>query len=62
MADIPENLAKSQALISVEFEVIYPPTSPTDRLDKTLDNTEMRILNLQFNSLDFIGEPLHRRC
>ncbi|KAL8611447.1 hypothetical protein ACOMHN_014502 [Nucella lapillus] len=53
--DTRESSAKSEALISLEFEIISPPTSPTDKGSRTSDDSEMRILNLQFNSLDFIA-------
>ena len=55
--DNPDDLATSEALISLEFEIISPSTLPSEKPDKAVDNTEMRILNLQFNSLDFIGKP-----
>ena len=51
-----EDATNSEALISLEFEIISPPSFPGHKLDKTADSDEMCILNLQFNSLDFIGE------
>ncbi|KAK7503179.1 hypothetical protein BaRGS_00005444, partial [Batillaria attramentaria] len=52
LQDEPGEGSRSEALISLEFEIVSPPVSPAE---KTGDDTEMRILNLQFNSLDFIA-------
>lgn len=49
-------VAKSEALISLEFEIIARTAASDDKRGKTGEETpEMRILNLQFNSLDFIA-------
>ncbi|XP_076466689.1 LOW QUALITY PROTEIN: intermembrane lipid transfer protein VPS13D-like [Babylonia areolata] len=53
--DSRESCPKSEALISLEFEIISPSSSSARKVDETSDDTEMRILNLQFNSLDFIA-------
>lgn len=48
---------RSEALIFLEFEIIKTPSSPqgTTATKDQANTTEMHILNLQFNSLDFIG-------
>ncbi|XP_025097802.1 vacuolar protein sorting-associated protein 13D-like isoform X4 [Pomacea canaliculata] len=48
---------RSEALIFLEFEIIKTPSSPhgTTSTKDQANTTEMHILNLQFNSLDFIA-------
>jgi hypothetical protein len=47
---------KSEALISLEFEIIAASSGSDEKGKSGEETPEMRILNLQFNSLDFIGK------